>query len=178
MEREIWKKSQNLSEISLFINYADRSTHRNDRDVKGPSIGTRDSSERNDAMIKDSIARSSRRRRRSAARVLMEMRIPGPRNTTNIQDDRPGPEELNGHAFRDCEFFTRIIRLRQDPSIRYGEGKILFSSRREHETLRISARRQTHGISGLPGFSYEIISTFMRFWISLFWTFLGMIGQS
>jgi len=50
------------------------------------------------------------------------------RNTTNTQDDRPSPEEPNGRAFRDREFFTRIIRLRQDPSIRNRERRILFSS--------------------------------------------------
>ncbi|KAL0122718.1 hypothetical protein PUN28_007426 [Cardiocondyla obscurior] len=76
----------------------------------------------------------------------MEMWIPSRRNTTNIQDDRPSPEQPNGRAFRDREFFTRIIRLRRDPPIRYREGGILFSSPTNARRFRVSVRA-----IGFPG---------------------------
>jgi hypothetical protein len=70
------------------------------------------------------------------------------------------PAEPNGPAFRNREFFTRIIRLRQDPSIRYGDGRILFRSRREHKTPRWISDATTHaGMPGLPGSPYEIIGS-------------------
>lgn len=80
--------------------------------------------------------------------AFMEMWIPGWRNTTNVQDDRPGPEEPNGRAFRDREFFTRIIRLRQDPPIRYRGGRILFSSSDGHGDA--SWRTYATGFPGSP----------------------------
>jgi len=135
-----------------FVNYDHRSARCNV--VKGSWIDTRDRSRRwqNDKRFDRGILAMVVARH---AGVLMEMWIPGRR--TNIQDHRPGPEELNvcvcvymcDRAFRDREFFTRIIRLRQDLPIRYGGGRILFPSSDEHEPPRIFIQR-TPG-TGFPG---------------------------
>jgi len=66
-----------------------------------------------------------------------------------------GSEEPNGRAFRDREFFTRIIQLRQDPPIRYREGRILFPS--PGKTLRISVTAANSRHTGFSGSPYEII---------------------
>lgn len=170
------------------VNYAHRSpAHCNV--VKGASIGKHARSFAKDGrMIRDSIAASSpaitAARTAMAVALLWKYGCRAERNTANTQDDRPGPDEPNGRAFRDREFFTRIIRLRQDPSIRYGEGRILFPSlrrrrgrgqeRREREKekkkrkgeLSSTKRPRTSAAyfrilhTGSRGSPYEIISEF------------------
>lgn len=66
--------------------------------------------------------------------TVMEMWI-FKRTTWKIRETIVGEVEKKGRyekggTFRDCEFFTRIIRLRQDPAIRRKGGQIFFSSRR------------------------------------------------
>jgi len=142
-----------------FVNYVHRSAHCNV--VKGPRIGTRDRSRRwqNDKRFDRGewgrffaivVARH-------AASVLLwkcGFRVGGTRRMHKTID-----QARNGRAFRDREFFTRIIRLRQDPPIRYRAGRILFSfserARDRASYFRIQWRTYGTGFQDL----HEIIST-------------------
>lgn len=79
--------------------------------------------------------------------TLMEMWIPEQRKTgVTVQDDRATPVNANGRAFRDREFFTRIIRL--SPKILLlGTEKVEYRS-----LLRTSTKR----FLGIPVTVYGI----------------------
>lgn len=65
------------------------------------------------------------------------------RETIGKRTRRKGRYEKR-RTFRDCEFFTRIIRLREDPAIRRKGGQIFFSSRRHSwQTKRFRSKGKT-----------------------------------
>lgn len=154
MRRARDERARGAYRTSPLMNYAHRSAHCNV--VKGPPIGTRDRSKRwqNNKRFDRVISRWWWR----FALVLLwkcGFRTNGTRRMYKTID----PEEPNGRAFRDREFFTRIIRLRQDPPIRYGEGRILFSSL--GKTLRISfVRRQTRGVQDFRDLHLKLLVCF------------------